>query len=502
MGQRLQTVSVWILRLAIGLWSLVFLYYLQLQRDNLIASNFTLYITVAILIVVFVSVLVSGMIKVRHRSNATLAIFSVFIALYLAEAMHLSLFYYPGFPEYSPPISIDPDVRLKAYQQNVNLDKRNQFEVVRDLRLRGIDGYPAFLVNNRKEWGELWLTDKRIWPLGGHSNKTTVHCNESGYWAKYQSDERGFNNPLGSWEMDEASQIDLLLLGDSFVHGACVNGGDDYGGLLRSEEKRVVNLGQRGNGPILNFAGLVEYGLELKPRKILWFYTENNDLINLRAEASNVFLRNYLTPGFSQDLRNRVAEVDHTVNIMTNKHWNRIDELQEVEPIDMIRYWVSLRSLRKRFGLEAAPQSEGDTQYKVDKAIALLNEGRSTADFNDVDASSSKKQAQNVDTYLAEQELFVLILQKAINLATRWNGEVVFVYVPGGDRFMDRLQSPLNQKDTVIDRVRDLGVDVIDLTEAFNKLSDPMTMFPFGRGGHYNSLGYAYTSKHILRNLE
>jgi len=480
----------------------VLLYYLQNQRDDLVASNFTLYATVAILILVFVSVFVSAIIKARYRGNATLMIFSVFVALYLAEAMHLSLFYYPGFPEYSPPISIDPDVRIKAYQQKINLDKRNQFEVVRDLRLRGIDGYPAFLVNNRKEWGELWLTDKTIWPLGGHSNKTTVHCNESGYWAKYQSDERGFNNPLGSWEMNSSLQIDLLLLGDSFVHGACVNGGDDYGGLLRSEETRVVNLGQRGNGPILNLAGLIEYGLELKPKKVLWFYTENNDLINLRAEASNAFLRNYLRSGFSQDLRNRVVEVDQIVNTMTNKHWNRIDDLEEVKSIDMLRYWASLRSLRKRFGLEVKVKSEGDTQYKVDKAIALLHEGHSTADFDNVDDPPTKKKSESVDTYSAELELFVAILQKAIKLATRWDGKVTFVYVPGSDRFRDRLYSPLNQKDIVIDRVQALGVDVIDLTDVFNKSSDPMAMFPFGRGGHYNALGYARTSEHILRNLE
>mgnify|MGYP007000047093 len=61
---------------------------------------------------------------------------------------------------------------------------------------------------------------KNIHFLSGISDSETIDCNENGYFSIYRSDRFGFNNPKDQWD---SKNIDYILLGDSFAHGACVN---------------------------------------------------------------------------------------------------------------------------------------------------------------------------------------------------------------------------------------------------------------------------------------
>ena len=93
--------------------------------------------------------------------------------------------------------------------------------------------------------------------LSGISNSMTIYCNENGYYSIYQSDRYGFNNPDEEWDSNE---IELLLLGDSFTHGACVNRPDDLSSVLRTlSGYNVINLGYGGNGPLTEYATLKEF---------------------------------------------------------------------------------------------------------------------------------------------------------------------------------------------------------------------------------------------------
>ena len=73
-------------------------------------------------------------------------------------------------------------------------------------------------------------------------------------------------------------------MGDSYVHGACVNRPNDISSVLRNlSNETVLNLGYGANGPLIEYATLREY-LEIGVRKILWFYFEGNDLNDLEYE--------------------------------------------------------------------------------------------------------------------------------------------------------------------------------------------------------------------------
>ena len=68
---------------------------------------------------------------------------------------------------------------------------------------------------------------------------------------------------------------------------------NDIASVLRNlTSKPVLNLGQSGNGPLIEYATL-EY-LQPNIKKILWLYYEGNDLYSLDNELKSKFLINYI----------------------------------------------------------------------------------------------------------------------------------------------------------------------------------------------------------------
>jgi len=57
--------------------------------------------------------------------------------------------------------------------------------------------------------------------------------NENGDWIRYRSDGRGFNNPDTVWR---SRRVDIAALGDSFTHGFCVPGNENFVDLIRQRE--------------------------------------------------------------------------------------------------------------------------------------------------------------------------------------------------------------------------------------------------------------------------
>ena len=157
-----------------------------------------------------------------------------------------------------------------------------------------------------------------ILPFSNVSDSKTIHCNENGYYSIYQSDRYGFNNPDNQWDKKE---IEYLLVGDSFVNGACVNRPNDISSVLRNlSNKSVLNLGINGKGPLSEYATLREY-LNTNVKKVLWIYYEGNDLQDLKTEKTNNFLINYLKDlNFTQNLKLKQNKIDELIiNLIKKK---------------------------------------------------------------------------------------------------------------------------------------------------------------------------------------
>ena len=139
----------------------------------------------------------------------------------------------------------DLNLKIEEYKKSTgnDYDQRSIIKVYNDLVLENtnvvIKIFPSLFLNS----------SNKLYPLSGISNSKTIYDNENGYYFIYQSDRYGFNNPDEEWDKKE---IDYLLLGDSFVHGASVNRPDDISSVLRNiSKKNVLNVSYGGSGPLL-----------------------------------------------------------------------------------------------------------------------------------------------------------------------------------------------------------------------------------------------------------
>ncbi len=288
-----------------------------------------------------------------------------------------------------------------------------------------------------------------IYSLSGISNSETIFCNENGYQAFYKSDRYGFNNPDDQWDNKE---IEYFLLGDSFVHGQCVNRPNDIASVLRTiSKKNAVNLGFRGLGPLQEYAILREY---IRPgvKNILWFYYENSDLMDLENNLEKPILKKYLTSeNFSQNL----VEKQKIIDALSKEELQRIT-LNHGKVSQFLKLY-KLRTL------------VGNTFYTRNN--------------------------------IKPQPAFKEILKKAKRLSNKNNSKLYFIYLPNYARYK------LNKIDPnyilVKKIVKDLKIPIIDIhDEVFSKVDDPIKLFPFRMNGHYTVDGYKKVSEKIFELIE
>ena len=375
-----------------------------------------------------------------------LAIGSTLFALYLCEFL-LSAWKYDSN-------------RKAARAAGVEFDARSVREVVQALRRDGEPAAPAMFpaVFLRESPLGLPFDQERILPLGGLPEIQTVYCNESGEYAIYMSDEHGFRNPKNLYH---SGQIEILLVGDSFAHGACVATGQDLAGHLRTLGFRTLNLGMSDNGPLLELASLREYGTHIRPRHVFWFYYEGNDLGDLRRELGSDFLQKYLAPEFSQDLPEKQSQVESAL-------WKFLAAQESVaqKKSDMISTfdlpsWVRLPTLRSHLGL----------------------------------LSLSKR------TEEAPLEELRTILAIARDQAASWGGTLHFVYLPEWTRFGAAFP-PTRHRAEVLRIVEEVGLPFFDVQELFSAAEDPLHYFPFRRPNHYNRQGYQHIAIALSETIQ
>lgn len=124
-------------------------------------------------------------------------------------------------------------------------------------------------------------------PLGAQPNANVYYCNEGYGLIKYKSDRYGFRNPDHIWDNKEDSKV--LLIGDSFVHGACVNDDHTFGSYISKAYPHTINLGMSGSGPN-NYIRTAEYFIKkVKPEKVIIFIFANDN----EGRYKTIFSKNF-----------------------------------------------------------------------------------------------------------------------------------------------------------------------------------------------------------------
>ena len=299
------------------------------------------------------------------------------------------------------------------------------------------------------------LIEKKYFLLSGVSKSKTINCNENGYYSIYESDRYGFNNPDLEWE----NNPDILIIGDSFSFGACVHNKDSIAFLLRENTKKsLINLSYPGLGPLTQYVSLREY-FPKKTNKIIWFFYEGNDLLDLKRELKNKILMSYLNDkNFSQNLKIKQILFN---DLYKKKMQEELDEIK------------NRKNIKKKYDL-----------FKTILDIVKLN---------------------NFRTFFIKDELplnkFVEIVKKVKLFSIKNKSELYFVYLPEYRRFKNSYDN--TNYEFIKKKINEFGINFIDINKnVFEDEKNPLSLFPFEKNGHYNVIGYNKVFEEIYRLIK
>jgi len=372
-------------------------------------------------------------------------ILSFLASLYLIEGM-LNVFYTP----------LNQQHGNAANKLGVEFDHRTKLDLIIDLNANDINAVPSVVPASLLKDSSFKQINNGLYPLGGVSDKTTVLGNESGKYAIYQSDRYGFNNINEEWD----HEVEWMLTGDSFTQGASVQPGEDIAGQIRLiTGDSTINVGMVDNGPLIELAALKEYAEPLKPEKVLWIYYEGNDLGDLKSEKTYPLLLKYLNNNYSQRLINRQKEIDFVLN----------KKILMKKP-SILQYktrWMRLERVRN--------------------FLSHYTNNSSTMS----------------DSSVTIDPLFKEIITKAKSRVEEWGGKFYFVYLPGFQRYSDKINHDKHMKKTdVINIVKNLNIPVIDIhKKVFDNSNDPLSFFPQRIHGHYTAYGYNRVARAIVNSV-
>lgn len=332
----------------------------------------------------------------------------------------------------------------------------------------------------QKDWG-IVVDGVRVLPLGGVSNRRTVFGNENGTRVIYESDEHGFNNPHGLWR---AGDVQVAILGDSFSQGAAVAATATTAAHIRKRFPRTLNLGMSANGPLMEYAGLKEYVVSLRPPIVLWVYY-SNDLSDMEVEKGAPILWRYLEDDdFRQGLASKQAGIDEALEAY----------LREVEHETPPRWPPRLET----YGLTRA-----NTPLWL-QDLVTTEDHSSLAAFVRLDGSIwiATKKFLEVNHFAEppDFDLFERILASARDVVTSWGGRLYFVYLPD-IHHLDGRHPDVFSREPVLALVKRLSIPLIDVHQVFVDHPNPESL-RVCYDSHANEAGYELHAKTILRALE
>lgn len=381
----------------------------------------------------------------------------------ISSSILFSLFILEGTLTY---IDYTNSVKYHAKINDDNFDERSRYEYYLDLKKEYNDitiSMPPFIIHR-----DYIKSPKKykLLPLAGISDRKTIFCNEAGFFVTYESDRYGFNNQDVDWNKKKH----LLFLGDSYLQGVCVKQNFNITGQIKkkinSEEYGLINLGQRGNGPLSEYASLKEYSKVLNPIKIFWLYYEGNDLKNLRYENNIEFLKKYLDDNnYSQNLANNQKIIDKYLDNIFDDRLKFEKNTSHYLKENKFLVFLKLKKLRDKF-----------------KKISFKNEK--------IDFENEIKQ-------------FRKILGNSIKISDDLGADFYFVYIPSFSRIDN---TKINDNDLfeygkIKTIVKTLNIKMIDLNELLIKnSSNPKNYYPYGLPKHFNEAGYLRISEIILDN--
>ena len=235
---------------------------------------------ISILIILSFITFFGSLNKKLARINGTLLIYFILI-LYLTNSLLVYLDYNA---------SSKKNIEKILKKNGKNFDQRSLLEVVKDERDLGKEIYPYVVPREflKKNYN-------KFMPLTPMPDKEYISCNEFGWWKKIKTDQLGFNNQTFM------KSFDILLMGDSFAEGSCVQKSFEPTNLFKKfSNKNAYTIGISGNGPFLSLALAHEVKNTLNFNHIVWLIYDN-DFYDLKIESKSDYLIKYLETDFKNN---------------------------------------------------------------------------------------------------------------------------------------------------------------------------------------------------------
>ena len=405
--------------------------------------------------------ILSFFIKFTRKENKIyifVIVLSLVFSLYLLEGI-IRIFKFEQL-FYLKHNNIDKKIEIYEKTSKKKYDRRSIHQVYEDLIKKNDKAFvkvsPYIFLNKKKD----------IFPLSSKSLSKTIYKNENGYFKIYNSDRYGFNNPDQIWDK---SQNDIVLIGDSFIHGCCVKEEEEIAAYLRAHTNRnIVNLGFSSNGPLISYAALREY-LPKSTSHIFWFFYEGNDIEDLEKEIQNKILNNYLLDkSYSQNLKNNQKNIDILVNNEFEKSLASVRGLKLKEKEVLYNFFDYIKIYKLRNIIKTSLKST----ITLSKKNIIIN-------------------YENIEKIL--KEIKRLSLQNEIQLT--------LVYLPEFKRYISKYDDAKYKK--IKQLSKNNNINFIDINKlVFEKENDPLNLFPFKMNGHYNALGYKKISKELIKYID
>ena len=262
---------------------------------------------------------------------------------------------------------------LKKHGQK--FDNRSLLEVVQDERKQGKEIYPYVVP---REF--LKKRDETFMPLTPMPNTEYVSCNEYGEWKKIKTDKLGFNNKMFN------KSFDILIMGDSFAEGSCVQNSFEPTKLFKNySNKNAYSIGISGNGPFLSLA-LAHEVKDLVDFDYLVWLIYDNDFYDIKLESKSDYLKKYIEKNF-----------------INNNYFLNIDEVIEYQKNYINK---NLNSFKTGYSLKESLLELKAIIYKINSIFAEKNI-KENYDYND---KNFQKVFDKIHFLYPNKKIFVVYL--------------------------------------------------------------------------------------------
>ena len=365
-------------------------------------------------------------------------------------------------------------------KKNLSFDKRTLLEVYKDLK-RKKNYFPKVTPSIKFD---------NILTFANISNSQIIACNEIGKYTIWKSDRYGFRNRDELWEKEK---LDIILLGDSFTNGSCVESNQNISGnLIKNHSKKIINLGISGTGPLDQYAILKEYTKNLNAKYLILIFYEGNDYrsLNLTKKMQPILYKYLENDGFSQNLISKQKIIDENLKNLINQ--------KEIE---------AAKNNYKNYDLKV-----NIFDYFNFSNFYKFTNIRNLASGIIVNKFETVAELRIFSNNHIKNKTFSIIIDKLKEYGRSKNSELILVYMPSVERYgkeynkISRIR--LNKLDYIYKSIteifKDKNVRYIDLKkDLFDKNVDQRYLFPLELSGygHLSKRGYFEVSKVIYNFL-